>query len=289
MKVFISWSGRESKQVALLLKPWLKRVIQAAEPWMSDVDILPGSRWSEGIGDALRASDFGIICVTPGNRGAEWLNFEAGALSMAIGESDRRVVPLLIGFEDRNALSNGPLGVFNTILFTDEDMWKLILTLNGELESSLDGSDLREIFDILWPRLRDQALATLHETSANKEIAPSTSEMFSAILENVVAIRKHQVSVAEHQTAPSARPTRRSNRPMTQVEESSNSQIRRLTARERDVATLVIEGASNREVANKLNVSARTVEGMLYQIFAKTGTTSREELSILGFLGPEDQ
>ncbi|MDQ1623498.1 MAG: hypothetical protein QOH19_1916, partial [Actinomycetota bacterium] len=33
MKIFISWSGEESKQIALLLKPWLKKLIQTSEPW----------------------------------------------------------------------------------------------------------------------------------------------------------------------------------------------------------------------------------------------------------------
>ncbi len=53
-----------------------------------------------------------------------------------------------------------------------------------------------------------------------------------------------------------------------------------LTARERDIAQLARNGYSNREIAERLNVSVRTVEGHLYRIFAKLGVARREDLSV---------
>lgn len=91
MKVFISWSGDESRQLALLLKRWLKKILQSSEPWMSEAEILPRTSWSQTIAGELQTSDFGIICITPGNRSAEWINSEAGALSIAIGEPTERL------------------------------------------------------------------------------------------------------------------------------------------------------------------------------------------------------
>ena len=35
MKVFISWSGDRSKYIAETLQEWLRRVLQATEPWIS--------------------------------------------------------------------------------------------------------------------------------------------------------------------------------------------------------------------------------------------------------------
>jgi DNA-binding CsgD family transcriptional regulator len=44
---------------------------------------------------------------------------------------------------------------------------------------------------------------------------------------------------------------------------------------------LLGEGLSNREVAARLTVSVRTVEGHIYKATTKTGTASREELAAL--------
>ena len=52
-----------------------------------------------------------------------------------------------------------------------------------------------------------------------------------------------------------------------------------LTAREREVAGLAARGASNREIAESMGVSVRTVEGHLYQIFTKLGISSRGGLA----------
>jgi DNA-binding CsgD family transcriptional regulator len=52
-----------------------------------------------------------------------------------------------------------------------------------------------------------------------------------------------------------------------------------LSTRERDVARLVAQGLSNREVADRLVVSERTVESHLYRVFSKLGVSTRQELA----------
>jgi DNA-binding NarL/FixJ family response regulator len=52
-----------------------------------------------------------------------------------------------------------------------------------------------------------------------------------------------------------------------------------LTAREREVADLVIQGRSNKEVAGALFLSEKTVEHHLSRIYAKLGVRSRAELA----------
>jgi DNA-binding CsgD family transcriptional regulator len=54
-----------------------------------------------------------------------------------------------------------------------------------------------------------------------------------------------------------------------------------LTDRETEIVMLIGEGMSNREVAERLTLSVRTVESHIYRAMAKTGTTSREELAAL--------
>ena len=56
------------------------------------------------------------------------------------------------------------------------------------------------------------------------------------------------------------------------------SSVPGLTAQELQVALLVAEGASNREVATRLFISPRTVEYHLYKIYPKLGVVSRTDL-----------
>lgn len=54
-----------------------------------------------------------------------------------------------------------------------------------------------------------------------------------------------------------------------------------LTAREREIANLVAAGLSNRQIADRLTVSVRTVEGHLYRACIKLDVTDREALADL--------
>ena len=51
-----------------------------------------------------------------------------------------------------------------------------------------------------------------------------------------------------------------------------------ITDREREVAMLVAGGLSNRQIADRLFVSVRTVDGHLYRTFAKLGIERRDQL-----------
>ena len=52
-----------------------------------------------------------------------------------------------------------------------------------------------------------------------------------------------------------------------------------LSGREREIADLVAEGRTNREIGAELFLSEKTVEGHLTRIFAKLGVTSRAEVA----------
>jgi DNA-binding CsgD family transcriptional regulator len=52
-----------------------------------------------------------------------------------------------------------------------------------------------------------------------------------------------------------------------------------LSGREREIADLVAEGRTNREIGGELFLSEKTVEGHLTRIFAKLGVTSRAEVA----------
>jgi DNA-binding CsgD family transcriptional regulator len=52
-----------------------------------------------------------------------------------------------------------------------------------------------------------------------------------------------------------------------------------LTRREREVVELALQGATNKEIADRLFVSVRTAEGHLYRAMTKLGVTERSELA----------
>jgi DNA-binding NarL/FixJ family response regulator len=52
-----------------------------------------------------------------------------------------------------------------------------------------------------------------------------------------------------------------------------------LSAREREVLQLVVDGASNDEIGSRLGISSRTVESHLRRLFERFGVASRTELA----------
>lgn len=153
MKIFISWSGDFSKNIAEIFRQWIPGVIQAAKPYYSPDDITKGTRWSTEISKELDASKIGIICLTKENLESTWIMFEAGALSKNIEKS--KVVPLLFGIDPSDI--QGPLVQFQAAKFSKTEMKKVIKMINMELgDTSLTPDVLENVFDMWWPKLESQ-------------------------------------------------------------------------------------------------------------------------------------
>jgi DNA-binding CsgD family transcriptional regulator len=54
-----------------------------------------------------------------------------------------------------------------------------------------------------------------------------------------------------------------------------------ISEREREIALLIAEGLTTREIAEKLVVSARTVEGHIYRACIKLDVSDRDELAAI--------
>lgn len=61
----------------------------------------------------------------------------------------------------------------------------------------------------------------------------------------------------------------------------NQSQTPNLTEREKQILALVSQGLTNKEIARSLNVSSRTVEFHLNNVFKKLGVSSRTSLALL--------
>lgn len=148
MKVFLSWSGPLSKEIAELLQAWLKQVIQALDPFVSSHDIEKGSQWYSEISGALAETSFGILCLTSQNMRAPWLVFEAGCLYK--GLPSNRVATLLIDINHSDV--EMPLAAFNGTMAVEEDMLELVKSLNSQLVAGqLNQAELEKSFRKWWP------------------------------------------------------------------------------------------------------------------------------------------
>jgi|SRR5436190_23934987 len=74
----------------------------------------------------------------------------------------------------------------------------------------------------------------------------------------------------------------RLTRRKTEVE-SDVAKIGRLTAREREIVTLVTDGLTNKEVAGRLRISEATARNHLTSILDKVGLTNRFQLTVYAF------
>ena len=183
MKVFLSWSGHKSHQVALVLRDWLPSVIQSLTPYVSSEDIDKGARWSTDIAKELEDSTFGILCVTKDNLEAPWLLFVAGALSKTMDKSS--VCPFI--FDLKRAEVKGPILQFQSTIFDKDDVKKLLLTLNKACgDAGLKEELLSKTFDVWWPNLEESLEAIKGEPSEEEKTSTDKNfrnEMLEEILE----------------------------------------------------------------------------------------------------------
>jgi hypothetical protein len=190
MRVFISWSGDQSRHIAQALRDWLPDVLQAVKPWMSDTDIESGQKWQPELSKQLDECKFGIVCVTPENQAKPWLNFEAGALSKALG-SVTFVCPYLYEMEPEGL--TGPLSQFQSRKADKEDTRQLVYNINGRLDENdkLSQAQVEKAFGRWWEELKKNLTNCPSEQVSSPAIGPL--DLIPEILENTRALRRELV------------------------------------------------------------------------------------------------
>lgn len=171
LKIFVSWSGPVAEKIAGVVADWIPLIFPNAVPWLSTDGISAGQRGMAEIEKGLQGADFGVICVTPDNIGEPWLNFEAGAISNAVGGT-ARVVPLLTGFTSK--VVKGPLQVFQAVFSDKAGFDSIAKSINESLaEGTRPQENLKRTLDAFWPQL-DANMATLRQ-EIEKHSKPSTA------------------------------------------------------------------------------------------------------------------
>lgn len=177
MKIFISWSGKRSKAMAIGLKEWIPLVLQYANPWVSDKDIGAGDRWAQAIAGELESSNFGILCITPENLRSEWILFEAGALSKSM--LDAKVIPLLFDLELSDL--SGPLSQFQAQKVDQSGLLDVVKSINAVSELKASDGVIAQLVPALWPQLEKMLASIPDKEPTEKHMRPQTE-----ILEDLV-------------------------------------------------------------------------------------------------------
>lgn len=185
MKVFISWSGKTSGELAKILRDWLPSVIQAVKPYYSTDDIAKGMRGNTVIAKELEEAGVGLLCLTPDNLDAPWIMFEAGALSKKLDTS--RVCPILFGGVETTDLK-GPLIQFQAVKFNKEDTRKMLTMVNKQLgDDGLESKVLDLVFEKWWPDLEQKIQSLLSKVP---ESAPRAVRDERELLEEILTITR---------------------------------------------------------------------------------------------------
>lgn len=193
MKVFISWSGSQSKSVALALRDWLPQVLQLVDPFVSSEDIDKGAKWNAEISQQLDQSDFGVVCVTRENQHAPWLNFEAGALGKSVERG--RVACLLVDLPASDV--TGPLDAYQHTLPTLEDLTKLVKSINNAAPNPVRDAVIYALVPKLWDELEAalEAARTAGGTSA-VESTRSERDMLGELVELTRDLHRQATAVS---------------------------------------------------------------------------------------------
>jgi hypothetical protein len=188
-KVFLSWSGDLSRQIAEAIRKWLPTAIQSVAPYFTPSDIDKGAKWDNEISQELETSNFGIICLTPDNLSQPWILFESGALSKFLKKSN--VCPILFNLEPADL--KGPLAGFQATKFEKNDFKKLFSAINNACgDAKLSDMVLDEVFETNWPRLEKAIIEILSQHSKrpkNRE-DKSVTRGDREILEEILALSR---------------------------------------------------------------------------------------------------
>jgi hypothetical protein len=133
---------------------------------------------------ALGGMGFGITCLTPENRQAPWILFEAGALSKTFDDDKSRLwTYLLAGLKPQDV--EPPLSQFQHTKAEREDTLKLVQSLNSSIntpEDRLHDDVVKDSFNAFWPML-EKAISAVPAPEKPTNPKRSSEEMLAEVLE----------------------------------------------------------------------------------------------------------
>jgi hypothetical protein len=193
MKLFISWSGGTSQQIAQQLRSWVPLILPSVTPFITTTDIEKGAKWQGEISRELDQSNYGVACLTADSLDSLWLAFEAGALSKHLQQG--RVATVLFGIE--HAAVPPPLNIFQGTLFNERDFRQLVSNIDAAApEDQRRGeAQLDVVFPLLWPRVAEPISLILQNATAPAAKPAAATPDWSTIAQEMMALLKQQNAI----------------------------------------------------------------------------------------------
>jgi DNA-binding NarL/FixJ family response regulator len=169
------------------------------------------------------------------------------------------------------------------VLALDRDRFDVVLISTSFSPEALDGlrfvSEIRDLY-------RDVSIVVLLDTVERNLVVEafrcgahgvfSRSDSFQALCKCILCVQEGQVwaSSAELQFVLEALVN-----PIP-IETRALPNSRPLSKREDEIAHMVAEGFSNREISERLDLSEHTIKNYLFRVFEKLGVSTRVELTL---------
>ena len=189
MKIFISWSGELSGNVAKNLKNSLSGLIQQAEFFLSSIDIAKGESWDQTLIKELSTCNYGIVCLTKENVSAPWINFEAGALAKQL---DSKIYVLMVDVQASDI--NGPLSRFQATRLEKDDFRVMVDSICKEIDDPSLKEKVEGIYEFVWQgfeeKVRQYILESSHPDATENSDIPER-----LVIEEILRITR-QISVS---------------------------------------------------------------------------------------------
>ncbi|WP_084251730.1 toll/interleukin-1 receptor domain-containing protein [Bradyrhizobium sp. AT1] len=206
MRVFISWSGDQSRALAETFRNWIPSALQYVKPYFTPADIEKGSKWATEIFKELSASSICILVLTRDNLASNWIMFEAGAISSALDRA--KVCPVIFDLEETDL--QGPLAQFQATKFNKEDIRKLFFTINAAAgDQKLSDAVLTTVFEKWWPDLEAQLhlVLTHHKAARPEKNVRSDRDIIEELLLLTRKLSEARTKAPDAELVPSAAPS----------------------------------------------------------------------------------
>lgn len=210
MRIFISWSGERSQQLAQALHESLPLVLHYVKPWLSQADISAGDRWAQEVAKELESSNFGIICVTPENLNAAWILFEAGALAKSL--QGAKVIPLLLGLELSDI--SGPLSQFQAKKLGKAGLEEIVHSINQSATAPEPEDRWRRLFASLWASDIEKKIEAIPPQAPGQKRARPQHEILEELVASVRGVEGRFAKLDDSLLDPGYRSRRRRMRPL---------------------------------------------------------------------------